>query len=121
MSEIRINKVQVNIPPQTKTKITKEAPEEKNVKSKQEYEQKPAEDVLDYMAKSAMPLGIKSKKNIDVDKYIDAKSKERIEKIMQTFEETILKSAETAIQEFGLSEKAANDAAIVGFGRKFLQ
>ncbi len=120
MSEIRINKVQINVPPTTPKLGEKKTAEEQTTKSKPELNQKSAEDILDYMAKSAIPAGVVGKKPVDVKKYVDQESQQRIEQIMQTFEETILKSAEVAINEFGLSEEAATDVAIVGFNQKFL-
>jgi len=120
MSEIRINKVQVNIPSNAPKIGEKKSTEEQTVNPKPELKQTSAEDILDYMAKSAISAGVTGKKPVDVKKYVDDASQARIEKIMQTFEDTILKSAEIAINEFGLSEDVATDVAILGFNRKFL-
>jgi len=63
--------------------------------------------------------GIKSKE-VDTTKHVDKVSEARIEAMMKTFDETILKSAEVAIKEFGLSEKQGQDVAIMAFNEKFL-
>ena len=122
MSEIRINRLSNYQPPKTSSQPQKEETSEQEVKQEPTLSKKAPDEVLGFMANQAM-LGkpaITGKQAVDVNKYVDTESRERIEKIMQTFEQTILKSAETAIKEFGISERAASDAAIIGFNRKFL-
>jgi hypothetical protein len=123
MSEIRINKFN-NFTPQTSDKKggkKGDTPEEEILK-KPEVNYKKADDVLDYMANSASLeiLSIKTKKPINVNNHVSPESAERIAAVMKTFEETILKSAEIAISEFGLDEDSAHDVAILAFGQKHL-
>ncbi|MCD6149208.1 hypothetical protein J7J13_00280, partial [bacterium] len=63
---------------------------------------------------------IKGFRKINIAKYIDGESADRIEKVVKAFEETILKSAEVAIKEFGLSEQDGQDVAIMAFNQRFL-
>jgi hypothetical protein len=121
MSEIRINKVH-NFQP---TQVAKTAPKEEekqNLEVKQQANQKDPAEVLDYMANAGTlnKANIKKTGQIDTTKYVDSESQARIEKMMKAFDQTILKSAETAINEFGLSPMAAQEAAIVAFNQKYL-
>ncbi|OGI03513.1 MAG: hypothetical protein A2Y25_11000 [Candidatus Melainabacteria bacterium GWF2_37_15] len=122
MSEIRINKLNNYQPPKTSGQPKKEETTQQEIKQEPTLSQKAPDEVLGFMANQAMlgKAGITGKKAVDVNKYVDTESKERIEKIMVAFEANILKTAETAIKEFGISERAASDAAIIGFNRKFL-
>ena len=122
MSEIRINKI-FNVPQRTnEQKGKKDTAPEQEITKKPELNQKKAGDVLDYMANSSLQekAFVQNSKNIDVSKYVDEESADRIGKVMKSFEETILQSAEKAIKEFGLSEAAAQDIAIMGFGQRYL-
>ena len=120
MSDIRINKIQ-NIPTQKTEKKAQEEKPEQQIAKAPEITPKKADDVLNYMAQSGAlnKSGITSKE-IDVTKHVNNESAGRIEKMMQSFEETILKSAEIAIKEFGLPEKQGQDVAIMAFNQKFL-
>ncbi len=121
MTDIRINKIHNLQPQQTEKKEKNEEKKEQEITNKPELKQKKASDVLDYMANTGMlnKTGIKSNK-LDVTKHVDQTSADRIEKVMKAFEETILKSAEIAVEELGISESKAQDVAITAFNQKFL-
>jgi len=121
MSDIRINKVGNIQPEQIEKKIKKAEQAKEQETYKVETNKKDPGEVLEYMANSgALNKSKIQNKKIDINKHVDSESQQRIEKMMKAFDETILKSAEMAIEEFGLSEKEGQDVAIMAFHQKFL-
>ncbi|HSA07679.1 MAG TPA: hypothetical protein P5556_10935 [Candidatus Gastranaerophilales bacterium] len=121
MGDIRINKFNNIQPKQIEKKENAEQKTEQDIAKKPELTQKKPGEVLDYMANSSvMNQSVIKTKKVDVNKYVDNESADRIEKVVKAFEETILKSAEIAIGEFGLSEKDSQDVAILAFNQRFL-
>lgn len=122
MSDIRINKVH-NFQPKSLEKTDKKEEEKQNLDVKQQTTTpKDAGEVLNFMANAGTlnKANIKKTQSVDTSKYVDAESQARIEKMMKAFDETILKSAEIAIEEFGLPPRAAQDVAIMAFNQKYL-
>ncbi len=123
MSEIRINQFN-GIQPQKadRAKTKQEEKTEQNIAKKEaRVSQKEAKEVLNFMAQSAaLNESQVKKREINPEKYVDAQSQERIAKMMKAFDDTILKSAEVAIKELGLSEAAGRDVAIMAFNQRFL-
>ncbi len=121
MSDIRINKISGIQPQKTDSKELQEDKVEKQVTKKPEVVRKDAGEILDHMARSAQLNKFQvTKKEINVQKYVNADSEKRIEQMMKAFDETILKSAQVAIEEFGLPEEVGQDVAIMAFNQKFL-
>jgi len=121
MSDIRINKIH-NLQQQKINKKAKGEEQEQVLNQKPELARKDADEVLNYMANAGTlnKAQVKSGKKIDVSKYVDNESAARIETVVKAFEQTILKSAEIAIGEFGLSENNSKDVAIMAFNQRFL-
>lgn len=121
MSNIRINKIH-NLQAQKINQKAKKEEQEQVLNQKPELTRKDASEVLNYMenAGALNKAQVKSGKKIDVSKYVDKESASRIETVVKAFEQTILKSAEIAIGEFGLSENDSQDVAIMAFNQKFL-
>ena len=122
MGDIRINKIHNIHTQKAEQNQAKEEKHEQEITKKAETTQKDAQEILDYMANSAVmnKSQIKSSQKVNVSKYVDDESADRIGKVVKAFEETILKSAEIAIGEFGLSEQDGQDVAIMAFNRRFL-
>lgn len=120
MADIRINRINQVQPQKTEKKAKKE--EQQDVAQKQQFKQKSAGEVLDYMANSGAlnKSQVKNPKKVDVAKYVDAESAKRIEDVMKAFDENIFRSAEVAINEFGLSQEDAQEVALANFNKQFL-
>lgn len=122
MSEIRINQIKgIQQYKCDKNGKCEEKQEKEQVTEKAQVVKKDGKEVLEYMAQSgALNKNQIKKSEIDVNKHVDKASEARIEKMMKAFDDTILKSAEMAIEEFGLSEAAGQDVAIMAFNQRFL-
>lgn len=121
MGDIRINKIQSIQPQKIDKKEKQEEQLQQQVSSKNEATKKDAKEVLEFMANSsALNQPHVKGKTVDVAKHVSPESQQRIEKMMQAFDQTILKSAEVAIKEFGLSENDGRDVAIMAFNQKYL-
>ncbi len=121
MSDIRINQIKGIQAQKTNKKEKEEKQSEAKVNQEAKVVKKEAREVLTFMAQSAaLNKSVIKKKEIDTAKHVDSNSQERIEQMMKVFDETILQSAEVAIKEFGLSEKAGQDVAIMAFNQRFL-
>lgn len=89
------------------------APEKKAEAEKNDKKQLGANDVLNYMAAANTDLiPVKAQRTVDVNKYVSPEQAERISQFVKGFEANFDEAANTAVNEFGVSEKVANEIAL---------
>lgn len=120
MSEIRIQPSRIPVNPQhQKQQKQLEEKKEATEQTKVEVKHKKADDVLAYMADSAVvkdtDKSAKSKNVYQVSNYITPAQADRIKNAALEAFDALLKYEESFIQEFGLSKDAAQEAAVATF------
>lgn len=91
-----------------------------------EVNHKPADEILNQMANSSLILpekkaeDVSGKKVIEVSKFVDADSAKRIAFAARECITALFSAEETAINELGLSPKAAQALAVDSFEQQYL-
>ena len=72
-----------------------------------------ASEILGYLANINTDLvPVKTQKTVDVNKYVTPEQEARIAEFIKGFEADYDEAAQIAVDEFGISKKAANDIAL---------
>ena len=91
----------------------KSAPEQKENTKAKENKQIGANDVLGFMAAvNADLVPVKTQRTVDVNKYVTPEQADRIAGFIKGFEADFDEAAATAVNEFGVDEKVANQIAL---------
>ncbi len=96
-----------------KEDLTKNTAKEQNEGEKKQ-KQLESKEVLGYMAAlNADKIPVKTKRSVDVSKYVNSEQAARIESFMKSFENDYQKAEKIAKDEFaGISDKTAGDLAL---------
>jgi len=88
-------------------------PEQKEKAPAKEKSKIGANDVLSFMAASnADMVPVKQQRTVDVNQYVTSEQADRIAGFMKGFEADFNEAAQTAIDEFGVNEKTADEIAL---------
>lgn len=93
-----------------KAKQEEKKAEEKEVKAEVQQKSVPAEDILGFMAQSAIAVMPVATKAVDPAKYVDKESEARIADFMAQFEDIVAKNLEAIDKEFPQMSEGAKQA-----------